>query len=229
MLAWIGLLTICALIARADSAKYGYQTQFVEISVANLTTNILDWDKDLAVMFYAPWCKYCKQLAPSMAKIAELEAPNKELSVGKFNCEASDNEVKLCQQLGISQYPSVYFFGYGNFNQAPKGNIFASNKFPRMVKFNADLRIEAIYDWITMLAQISSIQRKVDDFKSFFFGKSRLTKKIERLQSENQELSYKVSLFSDELEKLKADDLFSGLDDNGDPFPIISALEPDQV
>lgn len=42
-------------------------------------------------------------------------------------------------------------------------------------------------------------------------------------------LQYKTQLFGEELEKLKADDLFGRLTDHGDPFPLLSGLEPDEV
>ena len=150
-----GILT-CLLIQLPCllSATTYQRSQFVELSAANITSNVKDWEVDLAVMFYAPWCKYCKQLAPSMARMAELQESKKELVFGKYNCEQSDTDVKLCRALGITQYPSVYFFGFGNFNQAPKGNIFGRSDFSRMVKYTADLIPEAIYDWILMLQSI---------------------------------------------------------------------------
>ena len=148
------------------------QNYALEIPYANMTSNFREWETDMAIMFYAPWCKFCKQLYPSWEQIAmAMSASTKELTVGKFNCEAPAKNVEICQHLGVDRYPSVYYIGYGAMDQAPKsGNPFGRNPQPRVASFTADLYPEAIFDWVRMLTQISSWQRKWDDFK----GKSSL-------------------------------------------------------
>ena len=156
----------------------------VEISHTNMTANFRDWESDLAIMFYTPWCKYCKQMSPIWDQIATLSSKTKDLVVGKFNCESPSQNVKICQHLGVDRYPSLYFLGYGSFHQAPKnGFIFGENKQPRVARFTADLYPEAIYDWIRMLTMISKSQRMYDDIKGVFTGKSRSSGKIEALKS----------------------------------------------
>lgn len=169
-----------------NSASY-YEQQLnfaVEITYANITANYGDWDKDMAILFYAPWCKYCKQLAPSWEQIASATSATKDLVVGKFNCEKPAANNELCLKLGVDRYPSIYFMGYGPLHQAPAGNPFAVNPHPRIARYNADLYPEAIYDWVRMLAQISSTQRSWDDFKSIFTGKSRSANKVEKLKKQ---------------------------------------------
>jgi len=69
----------------------------------------------------------------------------------------------------------LYYLGYGNYHQAPpKGFIFGSNDEPRLVRYNADIYPEAIYDWILMLSKMSWIQRKYDDIKAFFSGQKMI-------------------------------------------------------
>ena len=205
-------------------------TYAVEITYANMTANYEDWDKDLAIMFYAPWCKYCKQLALSWEQIAASTTNTKDLVVGKFNCEKPAANNEFCLKVGVDRYPSVFFMGYGDLNQAPAGNPFAPNPHPRIARYNADLYPEAIYDWVRMLAQISTMQRNWDDFKSIFGrGKSRSEKKVEKLKRKVESLESKVVLFSSALEVYKADEIFEQLTDNGDPFPLLAAMEPDEV
>lgn len=154
----------------------------VELTYSNFTTNYKDWDTDMAIMFYVPWCKYCKQLSTSWEQIAAATSTTNDLVVGKFNCEKPAENAEICVQLGVDRYPSVYFMGYGDLHQAPKGNPFAKNIHPRIAQYNADLYPEAIYDWIRMLAQISTSQRYWDDFKAIFTGRSRSSKKVEALK-----------------------------------------------
>ena len=44
-----------------------------------------------------------------------------------------------------------------------------------------------------------------------------------------QELEKDVDLYATALAVYKADELFDQLADNGDPFPLLAALEPDEV
>jgi thiol-disulfide isomerase/thioredoxin len=118
------LVLVCiTLLFLVSSAQKQPKTAY-EISVGNLTANLDAWDVDVAVMFYAPWCKYCKQLLPTWESIAQLAKPNKNLVVTTFDCEADDN-VETCQLLKVDRYPTIAFLGYGDLHQAPKsGNVF---------------------------------------------------------------------------------------------------------
>lgn len=168
-----------------NTASYYEQqlTYAVEITHANLSANLNEWDTDMAVMFYAPWCKYCKQLSPSWEQIAASTASNKDLVVGKFNCEKPAENNELCLKIGIDRYPSVYFIGYGNLHQVLAGNPFAANPYPRIARYVADLYPQAIFDWVKMCAQISSFQRSWYDFKGIFTGKSRSADKVKKLKA----------------------------------------------
>lgn len=174
-------------LSKSQKKTAGYYEQqlsyAVEITHANITSNFADWDTDMAIVFYAPWCKYCKQLSPSWEQIAAATSTKKDLVVGKFNCETPAENVQFCQKVGVDRYPSIYFMGYGNLQQAPAGKPFAANPQPRIARYVADLYPEAIYDWVRMCAQISTMQRWWDDFKSIYTGKSRSAKKLQTLKS----------------------------------------------
>lgn len=60
-------------------------------------------------------------------------------------------------------------------------------------------------------------------------GQTRETKKIKKLSADVSTLTNKVSVLSESLEKYKADELFDSLEDLGDPYPLLSKLEPDEV
>lgn len=199
----------------------------VELLYANISTNLDEWDSDLAIMFYAPWCKYCKQLSPSFDQIAGVLSKSKDLTVGKFNCEVPSKHGEVCKALGIDRYPAVYFIGYGNFNQAADGNFLGASKNPRIVRFTADMYPEAILDWISMLAQVSTWHRKWDDFVGILTGKSRVQRKLEKLEQKIETLQSKAVSLATDNAKFKAIEIFDSLEDHGDPFPALHSAEPD--
>ena len=183
----------------------------------------------MAITFYAPWCKYCKQLAPYWEMIAELTHKTKDLTVGKFNCETPAENVELCQKLGVDRYPSIYFIGYGNYNQAPKGNPFGTNKHPNLVRYNADLYPEALLDWIKMLNFMSHAKRRWSDFIGIFTGNSRTERRMKNLEQRLLISEKRSYVFGKELEKYKAIEIFDKMKDHGDPFPLLHDLDPDDV
>eukprot|EP01041_Mallomonas_annulata_P011337 gene11337-23726_t len=225
LLSVLFLYPVIVLGATASRSKDSY---VMELTASNVSLNIEDWDTDLAIVFYAPWCRYCKQLLPSWEEIAYLLKDSESLTVGKFNCEKPQKNADICSMLKVDRYPTVGYLGYGNFNQAPPGNILGTSLIPRFAKYTADLYPEGIYDWIRMLYGIGAMQRKWDDFIGIFTGNTRASKKVAVLQKKINKLENKVVLFGDELEKYKAFELFDKLEDHGDPFPLLSSLEPDK-
>ncbi len=210
-------------------------SKLVEFTASNITLNLDVWDSDLAIMFYAPYCKYCKQLSPSWDQIATLTMGTRSsLMVGKFNCESPDENIEVCRYLNIDRYPSISFIGYGDMNQR---ELFETSATPRVVRFNADLYPEAIYEWVRMLSKISEWQQRFDTFRNAFTGNSRVLKQaksrevetlqeMQVLQTEVEVLRKKSDIFSEELEMYKARELFASIDDFGDPFPLLYELEP---
>jgi thiol-disulfide isomerase/thioredoxin len=223
-------ITLFFVQAQTKTATNAKGNSVKEMNALNVSSNINEWDADMAIMFYAPWCKYCKQLLPSMEAIAGLVEDNKNLVIGKFNCESPAENKKVCDSLNVDKYPSVFFVGYGNFNQAPKKNpIFGKPKYPSVVRYVGDLYPEAIYGWIGMLSTISSWKRRYADVIGFFTGQNRYVTKLESMQKQLQQMERKANLFGEELEKYKANELFDSLADNGDPFPLLHEMQPDEV
>lgn len=228
------ILCVLCVVACYRATKAAVTEQTVVLAIEEFTdhkliSNLDEWETDLVVMFYAPWCKYCKQLLPTWGTIASLKQNDNDIAVGKFDCEGSDDSVEICKELGVDRYPSVYFIGYGNFHQAANGALFGSEPNPRVVKYVADLYPEALYDWVNMLASLSSWHRRWDDFKGFFTGRTRSAVQLNSMKARVSEAERKALLFGKELEKYKANEIFGELEDHGDPFPLLNTLEPDEV
>lgn len=223
------LLTLLAYIAMIE--KFARSVNAVEITAYNLTSNLQEWEHDVAVMFYAPWCKYCKQLLSSWDSIAHLSQDNQNLVVSTFNCEADSNE-ETCKYLKIDRYPTIGYIGYAKVNQSPKnGFFFSKNEMPRFVRYTADLYPEAIFEWVKFLSFTSNTQRRWNNLVGIFTGsgQSRAIVQVAALKSKVGVLEHKVALFATELEKYKAIELFDSLNNHGDPYPLLSALDTDEL
>ena len=154
-----------------------------------------------------------------------------------FNCELNKKNTELCEQLSVDRYPSVYYLGYGSFYQSHPSKVFKSLSPAtknRIVRYKADIYPEALYDWVSMLSWISYAQRRWVEVKStllsLILGRPLESNGAnEMLQNKVNNLEKTVDAYAEALEKYKADELFDSLEDNGDPYPLLAILEPDQV
>jgi len=65
-------------------------------------------DRPVLVEFSAPWCVYCRRIAPAMERIAEQYADS--LAVGQINI---DNEETLAEREQIEVVPTLVIYRNG--------------------------------------------------------------------------------------------------------------------
>ncbi|KAL3891459.1 hypothetical protein ACJMK2_003721 [Sinanodonta woodiana] len=81
--------------------------------VLSLNTNNFDEtiSEDLTfVQFFAPWCDYCKRLAPTWDELGKKYADVEEIKIAKVDCTQSHD---LCFEYNVKSYPTLLLFRNG--------------------------------------------------------------------------------------------------------------------
>jgi len=81
----------------------------LQFTVDNWEKEVVQSDKPVLVDFWAPWCGPCRQLGPTIDKLADQYAGR--LKVGKIN---TDDNQDLAVRYGISGIPQVLIFKGGD-------------------------------------------------------------------------------------------------------------------
>lgn len=70
--------------------------------------NAVEGAQPVLVEFWAPWCVYCRRIAPALSKVAKQYAQH--LSVGQINI---DEEPQLAEQEHIEVVPTLVLYQNG--------------------------------------------------------------------------------------------------------------------
>jgi len=78
------------------------------ITKENFAKEVEQAEKPVLVELWAPWCVYCRRLAPALDRLAEkLDG---EIAVGKINI---DEQPELADRLDASTIPTLYLYENG--------------------------------------------------------------------------------------------------------------------
>ena len=199
------------------------------ISPSLLMENLQEWDGDLVVVFRLQTCDTCDRLLDAMEAIGEEITRSNELIIASFDCDFSAAHSDACLSLEVAEFPALAFIGYGNMLQTPNGDIFSfrTNPYPRLVRFTADMYVDAMHSWLRMVILLSKSQRvtaSLSEAVSVLFGwnwgwnlpllhKKRgnpfAATRVARLRDEVHKLDRQVALLSAELQLLRSPSLVS--------------------
>uniref|UniRef100_A0A8D8TVC3 Protein disulfide-isomerase A5 n=1 Tax=Cacopsylla melanoneura TaxID=428564 RepID=A0A8D8TVC3_9HEMI len=89
--------------------------------------SVLRKKKHALVMFYAPWCGYCKKSKPEYIKAADTLKDNPKVALAALDCTEHG---PLCKEYEIRGYPTFLYFHYFNKQTpSPYHNDYTSKAF----------------------------------------------------------------------------------------------------
>lgn len=98
----------------------------INVTKENFKQQVLEADKPVLVDFWAPWCVYCRRIAPAFDKIAEQQED--ELIFAKINI---DDVPDIAEEYGIDTIPTLLIFKNGK----AEGQIVAPDSKARIEEF----------------------------------------------------------------------------------------------
>ncbi|KAK6508248.1 hypothetical protein TWF506_010345 [Arthrobotrys conoides] len=116
----------------AGSAKKEPESPVKALTDSNFEAVANDPSKGVFVKFYAPWCGYCKMLAPIYEQLATSFAREPSVVIAEVNCDEASSKV-ACAKYNIESYPTLKYFPAGSSEPIPH---------------DGDRKIEGLVDYI---------------------------------------------------------------------------------
>ena len=140
--------------------------------------------QNLAVLMYAPWCQFCKELLPELQKVAESkDANNMNLIFAKIDV---DYHTAISDKYNIRGFPTIIFFVNGKQEEI----------------YNGKRDMNSIIEWfykrlvnpIHLIESINDIKEFADDdkFSYIYFGKNQNNIKIFKNLSLKQNFKFGI-------------------------------------
>ncbi|WFD20523.1 protein disulfide-isomerase [Malassezia caprae] len=95
------------------------EPQVVELTAETFDEVVMDPKLNVLVEFYAPWCGFCKRLAPIYEHVAQVFERDPECVVARIDVNDPENE-SIKTRFQVSSYPTLNFFPAGSDDKWPR-------------------------------------------------------------------------------------------------------------
>lgn len=134
---------LTAEVVTEDEESIGVDGAALAVTAENFERIVLDEERDVLLMFYAPWCAYCKQFAPDYAEVTRRLSAVSSVLVAQI--DATQNEV---------DHPSAKVRGFPTLMLYPAGGNGAA------VEYNGNREVE---DVISFLREEAGVEFDADE------------------------------------------------------------------
>eukprot|EP01104_Vermistella_antarctica_P000148 TRINITY_DN1017_c3_g1_i1.p1 TRINITY_DN1017_c3_g1~~TRINITY_DN1017_c3_g1_i1.p1 ORF type:complete len:438 (-),score=114.21 TRINITY_DN1017_c3_g1_i1:80-1363(-) len=155
------ILAVLLVVVNDNGASARKTRSVVEIDASQWET--ISKEKDWFVMFYAPWCPFCKKMDPAWQKVGSKLIRDDDINVGRLDCGDAGAKA-LCYELGITGFPTVQYFSEGI-----AYDFKTSQKAEDMVNFARSLG-EPATTWVEKEADLFSATGRTEKSVFYFAG-----------------------------------------------------------
>jgi protein disulfide-isomerase A6 len=106
------LVVALFLVLTAGQAPEDPAEGVVDLTVANFDEH-LNADTHLFIEFYAPWCGWCKKIAPTMSELGLAAKSTPDVIVAKFDATQADSQ-EIKSKFGIRGFPTILLLKKGD-------------------------------------------------------------------------------------------------------------------
>ena len=131
--------------------------------------------------------------------------------------------------MGVDRYPSLYFFGYGNFHQRIEGVSLTVSLAQHIARYEGELYLDALYDWVWLLGKISAVDRGWKSVATSFLNpaaNARHQNRIRELEEQVSNYQREISVAANKINRLETLELFDSLKMEGDVFESMHREPP---
>ncbi|XBW37500.1 hypothetical protein QEN19_003081 [Hanseniaspora menglaensis] len=162
---FIGLISYVRAQRGNEPPFYLDSESLLEISPYNIDQLVYNTSYPTLLEFYAPWCGYCKQLKPSVEKLAsKIKAKNLPVQVGIVNCE-DPNNAKLCSEYDVKGYPTLVTVSPKSLKKVGK-NLKLSKKNYNVEVYSGEREYKPMLNYL--LSKVKSKVNLVTDFHQLY-------------------------------------------------------------